>query len=295
MRNWTPIMVVAALMVACGSWAQAPVDGAAMNRHVLADGESNEGWEIAECTMEPSDTQARSGKSLNFHVPVDHTAGEIKYPIGWPRTYLSIPEDQRDWSGHDFLEMWVYANTSREKLPGTAVGFTIACPDRSNSWHRTLTEVKKGEWARIVIPLTVCPDITNCASIKFHVSESSYEHGDMVEFYVDDVALLSYAEPTILELLPLTGLMYADASSLRVQARVTGLAADAPAEMNSVLKLGDKVLAEENLTVERGLQSLLMSFGAGSLKPGECTLTATITGSERVLTVPIRVVASPWE
>jgi hypothetical protein len=289
LRTLTLILPLAiALAVTPAVTQDDPLAGHEFRELVLADGSDPEAWVPAECEITSSEEHAREGASVLFHVPVDHFAGEIKYPIGWPRMYLPFAED------FDFLSMWVYTDTSREKLPRTALGFAILCPDRNSQWTRTLNEVEKGEWVRVVVPLSLVPDLTNCTSIKFHISESNYQHEDIVDFYVDDVKLLAYAEPTILELTPLTGLMYADATSLRVQVRVAGLADDIAADMTCVLKRDGQTLAEENLAVTRGAQSLLMTLGSSQLAPGECTLEATIAGGHTV-TQTIRIVASPWE
>ena len=295
MRTLTLILPLAiALTVTPAATQDDPLAGHEFRELVLADGSDPEAWVPAECEITSSDEHAHEGTAIHMHIPVDFHAGEIKYPIGWPRMYLPFAEEARDWSGFDFLSLWIYADTSRDKLPSTPVGFAISCPDRNSQWTRTLNEVKKGEWAHIIVPLSACPDLTNCTNIKFHISESNYQDGDTVDFYVDEVKLLAYAEPTILELTPLTGLMYADATSLRVQVRVAGLADDDVAEVTCALKRDGKTLAEESLAVTRGAQSLLMALGSSQLAPGECTLEATIEGGQTT-TQTIRIVASPWE
>lgn len=295
MRLMLPLVMTLVLPLGIAQAQDDPLAGFAFNEHVLSDGNNAHEWVTTECEVQGAMSHAREGAGLQMHIPVDHTTGEVNYPIGWPRMYLPIPEDQRNWSGYDFISVWIYADTSRDKLPGTPLGMIVRCPDRDNSHKRSLTELTKGEWSRIVTPISELPNSSNCTSVQFYISESSYDHGDTLDFYIDDLKLLAYAAPVILELRPLTGLMYADASSLRVQARIAGLAADIAADLTCVLKRGDAVLAEENLAVTRGMQSFLLNFGRGALELGECTLEATIEGSDRVVTVPIHVVTSPWE
>ena len=284
-----------ALCCAAGMTQDDPLEGVELTRHVLSDGENAAAWSTAECTAESSPEHVRSGNAVHMHIPVDFKTGEPNYPIGWPRMYVNVPEGERDWTGYDFLSVWIYSDTSREAFPSSPLGLIVRCPDRQTSYTRNLSELVKGEWSHIVTPIAALPNPKDCAAVQLYISESNYSDGDVLDFYIDDLELLAYAAPTVLELRPLNGVMYADAGNLRVQARVSGLAEDATAELTCALKLGDKTLAEEKLTAKRGVQSLLMNFGRGTLQPGECTLTARIEGSDRVVTVPIRVVSSPWE
>lgn len=295
MRTLTLILPLAIALTAIPATAQDdPLTGHEFRELVLADGSDPEAWVPAECEITSSDEHAREGAAIHMHIPVDFHAGEIKYPIGWPRMYLPFADEARDWSGYDFLSLWIYAETSRDKLPSTPLGLIVRCPDRGSSYGRSLTELTAGEWLHVVTPISALPDATNCAAVQFYISESNYADRDTVDFYVDDMKLLAYAEPTVLELTPLTGLMYADAMSLRVQVRIAGLADDVVADMTCALKRDGKTLAEENLAVTRGVQSLLMTLGSARLVLGECTLEATIEGGQTV-TKTIRIVASPWE
>ena len=50
-------------------------------------------WNPAECTV------VQAGKAMTVNMPIDHKAGEKKYPIGWPRLYLEkITPAEKDWS-----------------------------------------------------------------------------------------------------------------------------------------------------------------------------------------------------
>ncbi len=146
-KGWSVLLVMTTLLVAaCGcAQEQAATPEPKMEKLLISDEETGEGWETAEATMQPSEEHAREGKALNFHINVDHTTGEPNYPIGWPRTYHPIPEDQRDWSQWDFLDFWLYADSSRDKLPSTPLGLILRCPDKAGSWSRTLSEAKKGK------------------------------------------------------------------------------------------------------------------------------------------------------
>lgn len=262
---------------------------------VLSDGTNVQQWTTAECTAQSAATPGRPGTAVHMHIPVDHTTGEPNYPIGWPRMYLTIPTDARDWSRWDFLSVWIYADTSRPALPSSPLGMIVRCPDRNTSYSRTLSELRKGQWTHIITPIADLPNPRDCTAVQFYIAEANYTHGDTVDFYIADLKLLAYAEPVILELRPLANLLYADSSALRAQVRVAGLEEGATAELTCRLKCADVVLAEQKLSAKRGLQSVLLQFAGAGLLIGECTLEATIAGNEHVTSVPIRVVSSPWE
>ena len=160
-----------ALLLSAASFAAAVVGAGAdeppMETLVLADGDGGSEWHTAEATMRPSATHAREGRAMRFHVDVNHETGQPDYPIGWPRTYLSVPEDSRDWRKWDFVEFWLYADTSRESLPHTSLGFIVRSPDKPNSYHRTVQEAQKGKWTRVRVPTSSMPSPADCRAVQF--------------------------------------------------------------------------------------------------------------------------------
>jgi len=206
-----------------GAEGIAQVDEPPMEKRVLADGDGDFRWHAAEAMVQPDATHAREGRAMRFHIDVDHQTGEPDYPIGWPRTYLRIPEDTRDWRKWDFVEFWVYVETSRASLPGTPLGFIVRSPDKPNSYHRTVDEAQKGQWAHVRIPTSDMPSPGKCTAVQFYVAESDYNHGDVLDFWIDDLALLRYAEPTVLRVRPLGEVQYADAGVFRFEVAMTGL------------------------------------------------------------------------
>lgn len=280
--------VLAALMPLSAQPAEPPMD-----ERVLADGEVDSTWSASEATMEPDDTHARAGRAMRFHIDVNHETGEVNYPIGWPRTYLAFPEGDRDISGWDFLDFWVYAESSREALPGTPLGLTIRCPDRNSAFNATLGAVRLGEWVHFRFPVSSLPDPTNCAAIQFFISESNYQHGDVIDFWLDDLRLLRYAEPTIIALQPLNQVVYRDQPLLRIAVDLTGLDAGATARVEVGLRRDGEQMTVAAAELGAGLATIPLPL-AGA-RPGVCEAWARVAGSERTLTQPVRVVSSPWE
>jgi len=156
-----------------------------------------------ETEISSSDQHADgAGRALLFANVVDHTKGEKNYPIGWPRTGKDMAQSgiPSDWSEWDFFECRIYAETSRERLPGTPVnvGFYHTGPKRSTGFP--LKQVEKDRWTQIVIPISGLIAPADVRRVQFNISESSYRHGDRVDFYLADVALTRFVHPVIAEL-----------------------------------------------------------------------------------------------
>ena len=124
----------------------------------------------------------------HFHIDVDHHAGEKAYPIGWPRTNFPFTQPwQRDWSGYDFLEFWVYSETSRETLPAIPLGMLLHTPDRAHQFNRELRELRKGEWVQIRIPISRLGSHQDVRLIQFFISESNYADHAVLDLYISDI------------------------------------------------------------------------------------------------------------
>ncbi len=173
-------------------------------RLVLDDMENISAWTTdtpVETTLSASEEHVKQGRhSLKFGNVVDYTRGEKNYPIGWPRTRKNLAKIHRtDWSSYDFFECWIYCDTSRVALPSTPVGlgFNHTSSGRRRASSFSLKEVKKDQWVKIVIPISKLLDPKDVQSVQFHISESDYKHHDRVDFYIDDMVLTRYIDPTI--------------------------------------------------------------------------------------------------
>jgi hypothetical protein len=182
-------------------------------RLVIDDMEDISAWSTGtpiETTLSASDQHVKQGRNaLKFGNVVDHTRGEKDYPIGWPRTSRSLAKAKlTDWSGYDYFQCWIYVDTNREALPGSplGIGFNHTGHRRTSSF--TLREVRKGQWVKVVIPIAKLIDPKDVQSVQFHIAESSYKHLDRVDFYIDDMVLTRYTDPTIAELLTDRRILY---------------------------------------------------------------------------------------
>ncbi len=197
-----------------------------IERLVLDDMEDVSDWYNGspdETALSASPAHARQGKSLKFANVVDHAKGEPKYPVGWPRTGKDLARAKMtDWSGYDFFECWIYAQTSRAALPAAplSVGFYHSGPRRSTSL--ALNQVRKDAWVRIVVPVAELSDPKDVQRVQFSISESSYRHGDRVDFFIDEMALARYADPAIAELTVERRLLFSGDRTVAAEFKLVG-------------------------------------------------------------------------
>lgn len=174
-------------------------------RLVIDDFRDISGWSNetpVETTLSPSSQRVKGGAhALKFGNVVDYTKGEKGYPIGWPRTAKNLVKAKlTDWSEYDFFEFWVYADTSRDALPSTPLSLGLTHPGHRVTSTFTLKEVRKDQWVKIVIPIAKLLNPQEVQAVRLNIAESNYRHGDRVDFYLCDMVLTRYVDPTVAEL-----------------------------------------------------------------------------------------------
>jgi hypothetical protein len=286
-RYDAPAMKTAVALIAVAVIAHAePV----MEKQLLFGGATTKGWSPAESTVEVSTARVKvNTTALHWHVTVDYYAGEAKYPIGWPRFGASIPEPTRDWSGWDYLHMWVYATSSRPTLPREPVGLGVHVPDRANAYSVRLTELKLNEWVEIKIPIAKIPRPNDVRHIQFHISESDYKHGDKLDLFIDDLALLRYARPTILDFVAEQSVIFTDTRAVAARFQLSGVKPGDTVPVTCELRRDGKVVARSTTPVSRGPQRISLGLDK-KLIPGNYELAAY----DGEATARVRVVESPW-
>ncbi len=277
--------------------AQTPSRDGVMEKLALVSADDPKTWSPAECTAEPSTSRVKTGSSSwHWHVTVDHFAGEAKYPIGWPRISHSFPAGTlRDWSAWDFFHAWIYVDTSRAALPKDAAGLGLHTPDRAGAYSRVLGELRKGEWVEINLPVSQIPRAHDVRQIQFHIAESNYRHGDTLDFYLNDLSLRRYAEPTLLTLSAGQSVVLSDVTRLSVQFELAGVRPGERAKVNCELRDRERVLAQISSDAERGVHRVALECGAKALAPGDYELQAGVAGRSAKLSVRVHVVESPWK
>ena len=267
-----------------------------MEKQLLFGGASVKGWSPAESTLEISTAHARvNTNALHWHVTVDYFGGEKYYPIGWPRFGRDLPAGaQRDWSAWDFLHLWVFATSSRAALPKEAVGLGLHTPDKSSSFNTTLSQLKLGEWVEVVIPIAKIARPGDVRNIQFHISESNYKHADELDLWIDDLALLRYAQPTLLDFSAETAVLFTDAKIVAARFQLAGVKPSDTVPVTCELRRAGKVVACATAQAARGAQRIVIEPKSGALTPGVYELTARAAEGQPTAPVHMRVVASPW-
>ena len=287
-----PIILAVILAATAAVFAQSPV----MEKQLLFGGASAKGWSPAESTVEVSTARVKVGPvALHWHVTVDYYAGEKNYPIGWPRFGRAIPEGpQRDWSAWDYLHAWIYTDTTRAALPKEAVGLGIQAPDKATTFHRPLAELKKGEWVEITVPVSALPQPGDVRNIQFHIGEANYKHADQLDLFIDDLALLRYAQPTILDFAAETAVMFTGERVMPVKLKLVGVQPGQRAELACELRRDGQTVAQATASAERGPQRIALDLGKKKLPPGDYELAARVAGNPQPATAKVRLVESPW-
>jgi hypothetical protein len=268
---------------------------AELERRVLMDAASAGRWSAAESTLVPSTAHTRAGRAaLHWHIPVDHHAGEAKYPIGWPRISYSIRQPaERNWAGWDYLEMWIHTRSSRATLPREPAGIAVYAPDKAGAFNRPLPELAIGQWAHVRIPLTQIPRHEDVRMFQLHISEARYAHGDTLDFFIDEIVLLRYARPTLLEFSARESTAFADAPSIRAHFTLAGVPPGEQAEVVCELQRDGRTMAATAAKLGRGPGQLAIDLGQTRLAPGEYQLLARVAGGGEA-SARVRLVESPW-
>jgi hypothetical protein len=233
--------------------------------------------------------------SLHWSVKVDYATGEPNYPIGWPRINHPIPEGAaRDWSAWDYLHVWILAETSRPALPRVPAGLLLYAPDRAGEVERPLSGLKKGEWVEIIVPVAQIPRAGDVRLFQLFLSEADYRDHDQLDLYIDDLALLRYSRPVLLEFAPESAAMFADRRRIPVRFRLAGIRPGESAGLVCELRRQGHVAARASVRAGRGVHELVLDLGGKALPPGAYELTALVAGSQQMAKASLRLVPSPW-
>lgn len=297
MIRWPFLFETLLLCSAATLQAQTAPPAASLERRVLCSRESAGQWAAAESTIDSSTAHTKTAsQSLHWHITVDYFGGEAKYPIGWPRVHWAISDPAaRNWSQWDFLNLRVYTDTSRETLPSEPVGLTLYTPDKAGAYNRPLVELMKGQWVDIRIPLAQVPRPQDVRLMQLHISESKYRHEDRLDLYFDEIALLRYAEPTLVDFAPESAVMFSDARYIPVRLQLLGVKPDSHTRITCDLSRDGRVAAQAVATATRGVQRVVLDVGREPLTPGMYELTARLPGAEHSARSQVRIIESPWK
>ena len=255
------------------------------------------GWGRAECSVRAAKKRLANGRpTLHMHVPIDHFAGEKRYPIGWPRIGMNMKLPwEKDWTGFEHFEFMVYTETSRDKLPKTPVTLILYCPTRHRAWHRSLHELRKGQWVKFSLPIARMRYVEGVARMQFSISESNYKHGDQVHFYIGGFRFVRSTECRLADLAIRNPALFQGQPTLGVEIEVEGVPKSISRAVPFTIRRGETVVRQESLPVHRGRYTLPIDISELKLAPGAYTLEAFAEDAGRRRSGTFRVVASPWK
>ena len=301
------LAMVAAVLLATVALAQAParepVREGNIERLVLDDGADVDAaaWTPAEATVNVDKKHVKHGDTaLRFHVDVNWSTGEKAYPIGWPRMNRKWPEAVQDWSQYDFFEFSVFVESSRKTLPKTPMGMTLYDQTGKKNYSRSLTDLQLGQWTDYRIPVAELKRSLPCTGMQVHISESEYKDGDVLDFWIDNISLTRYLQPTLtastlpeqtitsasrylMADLNLMGVKPGQSAAVTWQAAISG-EGTAPR----------KIAATGKLTAQAGKQRYYLTLPSQGLLPGAYEVTFK-TGTEGPKPFSLIVVPSPWQ
>lgn len=294
-----PWLIALSLLAASAALAAPapPAAGPATEEVLRLDSLADPGhWQPSECTVTVAADQRAAGQpTLHVHIPVDHHAGEAKYPIGWPRLYCALREGaERSWSEYDRFEFMILAKMTRTDLPKAPLNLQIHCPARPATLDRALAEIRLDEWVQISIPTAAIPQVERVAQLGLNISESNYRDQEVLDFYLGAFRLVRSLDCRVERLTLKAAAVFADRAVLPVELVVAGPPPMVSRGVPFTLRCGERVLRTETLPVRRGSQVLDMDIAELRLAPGEYSLAAFDDDPQRRQAATFRVVTSPW-
>ena len=289
---------IPAMLLACPLSPAAPKvvrEGADEAMHLDGLADPNR-WGPSECMVSASkDLKAGGRPTLHMHIPVDHKGGEANYPIGWPRAYLKLADDEKHWGDFERFEFLLHATMTRPTPPRKALNLQIICPDRPRTTQRNLEELRLGQWVKVSVPIREIANVGETARLGLNISESDYRHGEQLDFRLGAFRLARAAEFGLAELAVLSRVLYADRAILKLRLDAVGPTGEVGKGLPLAVRGGGKTLHEQTVPVQRGRQTVTIDLTAAKLPPGTYEAVAFPGEKARQRAAAFRIVESPWQ
>jgi hypothetical protein len=229
-----------------------------------------------------------------MRIPVDFATGEKKYPIGWPRMYLSLLPEEQAWQAYDRFEFQLFTEASRTNLPKRPLMFHVY----GQQEEKRLFPL---EMATIGTPITFTANISDLGftgtvtRLGFNINESDYADKDLLDFHLGGFRLARATVAQVTELKAATPALFCDSRVLPVEVVAEGppekLAEGVPIQ----LRCGDRLVFSMILRVARGRQTLYLPLDKVKLDPGTYTLAVCPASPDLRKEVSVTFVSSPWQ
>jgi len=272
-------------------------DDAFLEKRVIDDGsaESAAKWSAAEAACTSDARHSKSGNNvLHLHINVDWNSGEKKYPVGWPRITRQMPKDKQDWSDYDYFQFSIFVESSRTNLPATPLGMSLYLPDRPRTFHKQLSELQIGKWTDFRIALQDIAGTNLCTGMQFHISESDYKDGDVLDFWIDRIELTRYVKPFIAEAVLVEQVIISDSKNLEIESAMFGMKDRPSANAQCLISSGKGVALKETLSLFQGKRKYSLPLPEGGLDEGCYDVSISYEG-RTVKAGSLKVIASPFK
>ena len=258
-------------------------------------------WNPAESSVVAAQVKFSDRPFLKWTAPIDHYAGEKKYPVGWPRMYMhnfsrTKPAILSDWSNWDFFEFDLMMKLEGDPAnKNCVVTFMIASTHpRSNT---SLRKMHDGKVHSIKIPVSQITAPGKITSFGFSIAESNYKHGSKLTVHAGNFRLTRSSHCTVDKATMLTPAITAAAPSIKLHLHTTGPANDVARGVPFQLVYGktNSVVREETLPVKRGEAEVEIAIDELQLEPGNYTLNLFPADKTRKKSLSFKVLSSPYK
>ena len=291
-----PPLLLAAAFIGSSAFAAEKVE-----RFFLDPVAQPERWSPAESTVQLDSVKFSGRPVLKWVAPIDHFAGEKKYPVGWPRMYFTRfytpkPRLISNWSDWDFVEFDVKIELKNDSAnKNCPITFIIASD--APTFNYPLKKLHDGKLHRIRIPVDRITNPAKIVRFGFSIAESNYKHGAKLTVQAGNFHLSRSAECTVQRVKLLTPALTAADTAVKLKLHVSGPANDVargvPFELSG--GPGKKVLRRETLPVQRGEKELEVVIDDLKLLPGRYTLTLFPGNKEKCKAVSFDLLSSPYK
>ena len=279
------IAFLASALSACGT---TPVE------YRYLDGVANpKRWSPAECEASTSPNTVWEHTALLMRIPVDFSAGEKQYPIGWPRMYLNLLPEEQAWQDYDRFEFQILTKASRINLPKRPLIFHLYdAHGKQKLIPLDLTVI--GAWKTFSFSISDFGLDGNIARLGFNINEADYNDKDLIDFHIGGFRLVRTTVAQVTEFKAVAPVLFCDSRVLPFELVVEGPPDKLAAGIPFQLRCGNRTALAKTFTVTRGRQTLYLPIVDAKLAPGLYTLIACPDDAALRKTVIISVISSPW-
>jgi hypothetical protein len=251
-------------------------------------------WDPAECETSVSPRTVWEHPSVRMRIPVDFTAGEKKYPIGWPRMYLNLKPDEQAWQAYDRFEFQLFTESSRTNLPKRPLMFHVyGSQEQKKLFPLDLAAI--GESKAFTVNVSDLGITGAIMRLGFNINESDYADKDLIDFHLGGFRLARTTVAQVTELKAVAPALFCDSLALPVELVVEGPPEKLAAGLPFQLRSGDRIALSKTVPVTRGRQTLYLPLKDAKLGPGSYALIACPGSPDLRKEVAVIFTSSPWK